>query len=147
MIYTPTRPIKFMTSSPTVEMKVTPILGTMVTTNLKTLVSSTAMASRENVVTTSHSRVPVRITMTQLVMRSTVEIKYVDYKPEQTPTHPTAQGDQDWQVSVIVVCALLVGMIVFVAIMLIKSNRRNRLVRNRLHKVIFLAPMPFMKNT
>ena len=108
------------------EMKGTPLLKT---------ISTTTGFSTGNVMTS------VLLTTAQFVARSSSEIKYVDNKtefsptqPDKTPTGPTAReehvirGDQDWQVSVYVVCALILGIIGFVAIMLIKSIRRDRLV-------------------
>lgn len=126
------------------EMKATPALKTVAMTTVETLESSSAKFSGENVMISSFSSVPdkksVAITTAHLVTLITPQIKYVDYKSDHPPTHPgktAAQRDQDWQVSVYVVCILIFGMVVFVSIMLIKSNRKTRLVVWKHKKNIF----------
>lgn len=148
-----THPVKLFTSSSVMpptegrkisskEIKATPFLDTTATTTVNILESFTAEFPKENAMTSSHSSVPdkksVPTTAAQLRTHTTPGIKYVDYKLKQPPTHPgeTLTGstarhtrrDQDWQVSVYVVTALLLGFVAFVAIMLVKSIRRTRLV-------------------
>ena len=122
-------------------MTSTPLVETLITTRDRSLETFTMrFVSNQNMSKNSQSSTPFTKT-------SHVNSDMTHTTPEHRPTNPSNKPittthekheiwkDEDWNVSVIIVSVLMVGMIIFVVIFYIRGYHRDRLASNRKLKV------------
>ena len=159
-VYTSIQSVKIMTSASSMNavkrqttagaMTSTPLVQTLITTRDRSLETLTMrFVSNKNMSKNAQSRDKFKtlITKTTSELASQMNSDMTHATPEHRPTNPSNKPittthekheiwkDEDWQVSVVIVSVLMVGMIVFVVILYIRGYYRDRLATNRKRKV------------
>ena len=168
--YTSIQSVKIMTSASSMNaverqttpgaMTSTPLVETLITTRDRSLETfTTHFVSNKNMSENSPSRDKFKnfITKTMSELASHTILDMTHATAEHRPTNlnnnsnnttyekQEARKDKDWQVSVIIVSVLIVGMIVLVIILYIRGYHRDRLATNRKLKVTFAASVPLIR--
>ena len=169
-VYTSIQSVKIMTSASSVNaverhttpgaMTSTPLVETLITTRDRSLETFTVhFVSNETMSENSSSRDKFKnfITRTMSKLASHTILDMTHATAEHRPTNVNnnlnftthekqeTRKDKDWQVSVIIVSVLIVGMIVLVVILYIRGYHRDRLATNRKLKVTFAASVPLIR--
>ena len=169
-VYTSIQSVKIMTSASSVNaverqttpgaMTSTPLVETLITTRNRSLETFTMrFVSNENMSENSPIRDKFKTfitkTMSELASHTILDMTLATAEHRLTnlnnssnnTTHEKQETrkDKDWQVSVIIVSALIVGMIVVVVILYIRGYHRDRLATNKKLKVTFAASVPLIR--
>ena len=169
-VYTSIQSVKIMTSASSVNaverqttpgaMTSTPLVETLITTRNRSLETFTMrFVSNENMSENSPIRDKFKTfitkTMSELASHTILDMTHATAEHRLTnlnnssnnTTHEKQETrkDKDWQVSVIIVSALIVGMIVVVVILYITGYHRDRLATNKKLKVTFAASVPLIR--
>ena len=141
-------------------MTSTPLVKTVITTRDRSLETFTMrFLSKENMSENSPHRDKFKTfitkTMSELASHTILDMTHAtaDHRPTNLNNNPNnttrekqeTRKDKDWQVSVIIVSVLIVGMIVLVVILYIRGYHRDRLATNRKLKVTFDASVPLIR--
>lgn len=168
--YTSMQSVKIMTSASSMNaverqttpgaMTSTPLVETVITTRDGSLETFTMrFVSNENMSENSPIRDKFKTfitkTMSELASHTILEMTHAtaEHRPtnlnnnSNNTTHEKqeTQKDKDWQVSVIIVSVLIVGMIVLVVILYIRDYHRDRLATNWKLKVTFAGSVPLIR--
>ena len=169
-VYTSIQSVKIMTSASSMNaverqtapgaMTSTPLVETLITTRVRSLETFTMrFVSNESMSENSPSRGKfknfINKTMSELASHTILDMTYAtaEHRPtnlnnnSNNTTHEKQETrkDKDWQVSVIIVSVLIVGMMVLVVILHIRGYHRDRLATNRKLKVTFAASVPLIR--
>ena len=141
-------------------MTSTPLVETLITTRVRSLETFTMrFVSNESMSENSPSRGKfknfITKTMSELASHTILDMTHATAEHRHTnlnnnsnnTTHEKQETrkDKDWQVSVIIVSVLIVGMMVLVVILHIRGYHRDRLATNRKLKVTFAASVPLIR--